>query len=220
MVYRCALITGATSGIGKAFAQTLPLETNLVITGRTEAMLETLRDSLASAGREIVIVPANLATQAGRERVVAAADAAGIDLLVNNAGLGCFGALIDNSLETELAMTEVNVVAPVILTRALLPGMISRAEASGSRAGVILVSSVAGFNACNLCGHKGFRTFICGGAVWRINPRTGRCVSPMPWANTYRFFSPCRYKRWLFSSYHGCRHRCTARYSGAGAPDN
>ncbi len=146
MVHRCALITGATSGIGKAFAQALPLATNLVLTGRTEARLVTLRDSLASVGREIVIIPADLATQAGRNRVVAAADAAGIDLLVNNAGLGYFGALIDNSLEAELEMTEVNVVAPVILTRALLPGMISRAEASGSRAGVILVSSVAAFN--------------------------------------------------------------------------
>ena len=145
MEHRCALITGATYGIGKAFAEALPVTTNLVLTGRTEAKLAALKESLAHIGRRIEIVPADLATQEGRDWVIAAADAAGIELLVNNAGLGHFGALIEHPPEAEREMTEVNVVAPVVLTRALLPGMLSRAEASGARAVVIMGSSVVAF---------------------------------------------------------------------------
>ena len=109
MEHRCALITGATYGIGKAFAEALPVTTNLVLTGRTEAKLAALKESLAHIGRRIEIVPADLATQEGRDWVIAAADAAGIDLLVNNAGLGHFGSLIENPPEAEREMTEVNV---------------------------------------------------------------------------------------------------------------
>jgi len=145
MEHRCALITGATYGIGKAFAEALPVTTGLVLTGRTEEKLAALRESLAHDGRQVEIVPADLATEAGRDRVIAAAEAAEIDLLINNAGLGQFGAVVDNPLAAEREMTEVNVVAPVVLTRALLPGMASRADVSGRRAGIIVVSSVAAF---------------------------------------------------------------------------
>ena len=145
MEHRSALITGATYGIGKAFAEALPVTTGLVLTGRTEEKLAALRESLAHDGRQVEIVPADLATEAGRDRVIAAAEAAEIDLLINNAGLGRFGAVVDNPLAAEREMTEVNVVAPVVLTRALLPGMASRADVSGRRAGIIVVSSVAAF---------------------------------------------------------------------------
>ena len=104
-----------------------------------------MQEALAAGGRHLEIVVADLATEAGRDRVIAAAQAAEIDFLINNAGLGQFGALADNPPEAEREMTEVNVVAPVVLTRALLPGMTARAEATGRRAGVILVSSVAAF---------------------------------------------------------------------------
>lgn len=145
MAHRCALVTGATFGIGKAFAEALPPSTDLVLTGRTEARLMALRDALAGPQRRIDIVTADLATEAGRDHVIAAAEAMEIDLLINNAGLGRFGAFLDNPPEAEREMAEVNVVAPVVLTRALLPGMAQRAESTGTRAGVIIVSSVAGF---------------------------------------------------------------------------
>lgn len=145
MAHRCALVTGATFGIGKAFAEALPPTTDLVLTGRTEARLVALRDALAHGERRIHIVTADLSTEAGRDQVIAVAEAAEIDLLINNAGLGRFGAFLDNPPEAEREMTEVNVVAPVVLTRALLPGMAQRTESTGTRAGVIIVSSVAGF---------------------------------------------------------------------------
>ena len=74
-----------------------------------------------------------------------AAEAFGIDLLVCNAGLGPYG----DFLQADEAMLRytvlVNAMAPIVLTRRLLPGMIERAEAARSRAGLVVVSSNAAF---------------------------------------------------------------------------
>lgn len=142
--FRAALITGASSGIGAALAALLPAPTRLVLTGRDRAALERVRDGLPSPDR-VAIVIADLARAADRDRVAGEGEAAGIDLLVNNAGLGAFGRVVENDPAREAEMAEVNVVAPVVLTRALLPGMLARAEATKRRAGVIIVSSVVGF---------------------------------------------------------------------------
>jgi short-subunit dehydrogenase len=148
MTYQFAAITGATSGIGAAFARVLPAETGLLLSGRNEARLAELRTSLARPGRRIETVAADLATEAGRARLIAAARALPIDLLVNNAGLGRVGGVIDNPEAAEREMVEVNVVAVAVLGRALLPDMIARAEAAGRRAGLIVVASTAAFQPC------------------------------------------------------------------------
>jgi short-subunit dehydrogenase len=145
MRHRCALVTGATSGIGAAFAAALPAATGLVLTGRDAARLEALRAELDQDGRPVETVLADLATDAGRRAVIERAEASTIDLFVCNAGLGQLGRLVDNPPEREREMVEVNVVAPVVLTRALLPGMIARARAERRRAGLIVVASTAGF---------------------------------------------------------------------------
>ncbi|MCC7048121.1 MAG: SDR family NAD(P)-dependent oxidoreductase [Alphaproteobacteria bacterium] len=145
MDYRSALITGASSGIGAAFARVLPPGTNLVLTGRDTAALDALARELARPGRSIATVAADLAADAGRDAVIRAGEAAAIDLLVNNAGLGYFGLVPRNRPEDERAMVEVNVMTPVVLTRALLPGMLGRAKAANRRAGVIVVSSISAF---------------------------------------------------------------------------
>lgn len=147
MTHHCALITGATSGIGASFANVLPSATGLLLTGRDEARLATMKEQLSVDGRNVSVVAADLATSEGRASVIATAESAGVDLLINNAGLGCYGAFVTNTPETEREMVEVNVVTPVVLTRALLPGMIARAKETGQDAGVIVVSSIAGFQA-------------------------------------------------------------------------
>lgn len=145
MAFGFALITGASSGIGEAFARALPPETGLLLTGRDVERLAALKDEFGNGARRVEALAADLATEAGRSAVVEAARDLPIDLLVNNAGLGRFGAFADNPPEIEYAMAEVNVVAPVVLTRALLPGMIARARSARRRAGVIVVASTAAF---------------------------------------------------------------------------
>lgn len=143
--YRAALITGASSGIGAAMARALPAATGLVLTGRDARALDALARELARPGRAIATVAADLSTDAGRDAVIRAGEAAGIDLLVNNAGLGFFGPVPRLRAEDERATVEVNVVTPVVLTGALLPGMLRRAEETDSRAGVIVVASISAF---------------------------------------------------------------------------
>lgn len=145
MTYRFALITGATSGIGEALARALPAETGLLLTGRDGIRLAALKAELDAKDRRVETLVADLSEDAGRDALVAAAEALPLDLLVNNAGLGQAGRMIDNLAERERETVEVNVVAPVVLTRALLPAMLGRAKMEKRRAGLIIVSSVLGF---------------------------------------------------------------------------
>lgn len=143
--YRRALITGATSGIGAAFARALPATTGLLLSGRDEQRLAEIRDELAAPGRDVEVFRADLAKPDEVQALGERAEALGVDLLINNAGVGEFGAIADHALDAEVATAMVNVVAVVALTRALLPGMIERARRDGRGAGVIIVSSTAAF---------------------------------------------------------------------------
>jgi short-subunit dehydrogenase len=144
MTYRCALITGASSGIGEAFARALPKSTALLLTGRDRSRLAHLAAELANADRTVRSIAADLATAAGRQAVIGFAEDQPIDLLVNNAGIACLGPVAENPPERESEMAQLNVVAPVELTRALLPGMLKRDE-GGRRGGLIFVASAAAF---------------------------------------------------------------------------
>lgn len=148
MTYRCALITGASSGIGAAFAHALPVACDLLLTGRDPDRLDALAADLRERGgkeRRVETLSADLAQEEGRQAVISAGQAQPIDLLINNAGLGRLGAVTDNDPACEREMVEVNCLAPVVLTRALLPDMIARAEQNQRRAGLIMVASTAGF---------------------------------------------------------------------------
>ena len=141
---RAALITGATSGIGKAFAHALPHSIALVLTGRDPDALSRLQRSLGGR-RTIETVQADLTTDAGLDAVCAVAERMDIDLLVCNAGVGPYGDFLATE-ETALRETvALNVAAPLVLMRRLLPGMIGRAERDNARAGVIVVSSSLAF---------------------------------------------------------------------------
>ncbi|WP_207460414.1 SDR family NAD(P)-dependent oxidoreductase [Azospirillum sp. SYSU D00513] len=143
--YRFALITGATSGIGAAFARSLPDETDLLLVARHAEDLDAARQELERPGRRVETVAADLTTDDGRKAVIGRAEELGIDLLINNAGVGSFGTVLENTPEFERATVELNVVAVTVLTRALLPGMIERAAVAGRRAGLLLVSSTTAF---------------------------------------------------------------------------
>ncbi len=141
---RAALITGATSGIGEAFARTLATSTSLLLTGRNEAALLQLAKKLGG-DRLVETLSVDLTTDHGLDVLCAAAERFGIDLLVCNAGVGPFGDFLAAPEVTLRETVSVNVMAPLVLMRRLLPGMIAHAEAEGERAGLIVVSSGVAF---------------------------------------------------------------------------
>lgn len=150
MTYRHALITGASSGIGAAFARALPKTTGLLLTGRDRERLAQLAAELALSSRPVRTIVADLSIPEGRRALIHAAEEAPIDLLINNAGVGWLGPVIDSPPEREAEMVQVNAAAPIELTRALLPGMIRRAKENQGRgrqerAGLIFVASAAAF---------------------------------------------------------------------------
>ncbi|MBP2313213.1 SDR family NAD(P)-dependent oxidoreductase [Azospirillum soli] len=143
--HRFALVTGASSGIGACFARALPADTNLLLTARNAEALTAMKTELETANRRVEVLAADLTTDEGRTALIHKAETLEIDLLINNAGVGPFGAVIENTPEFERSTVELNVVATTVLTRALLPGMIERAARDGRRAGLLLLSSTTAF---------------------------------------------------------------------------
>jgi uncharacterized protein len=139
-----ALITGASSGIGLAFAERLTRDGyDLILVARDEARLNALAERLSAAhGVTAEALPADLA-QPGPLRAVEARLAAdpALELLVNNAGFGAY--MPFTSLDPDVAeeLIRVQVVAVTRLTRAALPGMIERGHGA-----VINVSSMLAFS--------------------------------------------------------------------------
>jgi short-subunit dehydrogenase len=135
-----ALVTGATAGIGAAFARQLAARGHdLVLVARDEARLESKAQQLRSYGVQVEVLAADLADDE-RCAVVEKRCAAGLDVLVNNAGLGTKGDFHEVDLAHEEHMLRLNVRAVLRLTHAALPPMVQR----GSGA-IVNVSSVAGF---------------------------------------------------------------------------
>lgn len=144
--YRFALVTGASSGIGEAFARVLPESTHLLLTGRNHDRLSMIAEELQVDERIVEPLAADLTRADDRHRLIQRAGEVEIDLLINNAGLGQFGGVLDNDPQGEVDTVEVNCTAPVDLTVNLLPAMIERARYRGEPAGLINVSSTFAVN--------------------------------------------------------------------------
>ncbi len=140
-----ALVTGASAGIGETFARRLAQQGfNLILVARRKEHLDSLAADLQGThGCKARVLVADLSTEEGIERArQAILDTANLQLLVNNAGFGHQGKFWELEPEADEAVTRLNVLATVALTRAALRGMLERRRGS-----IINVSSVQGFYA-------------------------------------------------------------------------
>ncbi len=141
--FSCALVTGASAGLGEEFAwQIAPRVGKLVLVARREALLNGLADRLRAEFPHVAVAvfAVDLQNPAEREKLVETLGVRGFqpDLLINNAGLGDYGEFATAEWEKLSAMLRVNVEALTHLSHALVPEMIRRGGGA-----IVNVSSLA-----------------------------------------------------------------------------
>lgn len=140
-----ALVTGASSGIGLAFAEELAERGfHLVVTARRTARLEAMAERLATShGTRTTVIGADLADPDAPGRILEATEAAEIGLVISNAGFNIKGAFESKAASDMAKMLTVNCHAPMQLAHGFLP----RLKARG-RGGLMFTASVEGLIGC------------------------------------------------------------------------
>jgi short-subunit dehydrogenase len=143
---RWTLITGASAGIGKTFAERLAQGgSNLVLTARRRDRMEELASQLRNARSiQVEIVAADLNLPEAPAQIFAFTEGNGlaIDFLINNAGFGQYGEFGKSALDQQVSMVQVNCAAVVAMTHLYLPGMVER-----RRGDILMLGSTASFQA-------------------------------------------------------------------------
>lgn len=140
-----ALITGASSGIGKATAlQFAKAGVHLALVSRSQDKLETLAEEARQLGVEVGVYPFDLAVvDHVKDKISAiAADLGAIDILVNNAGIGYTGDLLTTSLADWQQVMNLNLTSILQCIQGVLPGMRERHQGT-----IINIASIAGYQA-------------------------------------------------------------------------
>lgn len=136
-----ALVTGASAGIGAAFARALAARGHdLAITARRTERLDALAGELRHRhGVEVMTLAADLADRDAPAQLVQAVQGRGVDVLINNAGYGLPGGFGHNDWVDQASVLQVMLTAPTELAHRLLPGMLARRHGR-----IVNVASVAG----------------------------------------------------------------------------
>ena len=129
-----ALVTGASGGIGAEIARVLAPDHDLVLVARSAAKLDALATELGGAR----VIAADLSDPGAVGKI--AAELPDVDVLVNNAGVGDFGAFAAEDTERILGMIQLNITSLTALTRQYLPAMLERGQGR-----VLNVASTASF---------------------------------------------------------------------------
>ena len=198
-----ALITGASGGIGAAFAAELAKrQHNLILVARSEDKLQQLAAQLQQEFNILVeIIVQDLTAPGATTAVFDAVVKKGwtVDLLVNNAGFGDYGVFADRPLGKQLTMVQLNIVALVELSHLFLQGM--RQRKSGS---IINVASLAAFQPMPyLSMYAATKAFVLSfsEALWAENKDLGigvLCLCPGPTESD--FFAVAEFPKSLASS--------------------
>ncbi len=133
-----ALVTGASRGIGRAIALALAPSHDLILTARTRDALDAVAADASALGAAVRVIPCDVADPAS---IAVALDGVHCDVLVNNAGVASMKPFLSLTPDEWHGMVNVNVNALYHVTRAVLPGMVSR-----QRGHVITIGSTAGRN--------------------------------------------------------------------------
>jgi short-subunit dehydrogenase len=137
---KLALVTGASSGIGRAFAQRLAGDGyDIVAVGRRQDRLKELAASLTDASVEPLA--ADLSTDEGVDAVAEVCASRPLTLLVNNAGVAHYMPIEELPADKARELVHVKVVAPTMLIRAAVPGMVARGEGT-----IVNVSGMIAFS--------------------------------------------------------------------------
>ena len=198
-----ALITGASGGIGAAFAAELAQrQHNLILVARSEDKLQQLAAQLRQEFNISIEIIVQDLTAAGAANAVfdgVVASGLTVDLLVNNAGFGDYGIFADRPLAKQVEMLQLNIVALVELSHLFLQGM--RARRSGS---IINVASIAGFQPMPyLSVYAASKAFVLSfsEALWAENQDCGvRVLALCPGATESDFFKVAEFPTFLSAS--------------------
>src|SRR5690606_24680477 len=166
-----ALVTGATSGLGRELAFCLAsCGLNLLVCSRKQKNLERLQKEItAQHATEVRIYPADLSTEEGLSRLIRETRSLDIGLLVAAAGYGSSGLFYENKLYTERNMLLVNCEAPLILCHHFSERFVER-----KRGGILLFSSIVAFQGVPLSAHyaatKAYIQSLAEGLVSELKP--------------------------------------------------
>ncbi len=170
-----ALVTGASSGIGESFARELAsLNTDLILVARSQDKLEQLAQELSNKYQvKTKIIVKDLIELAAGQAIFDQVQALGltVDLLINNAGFGDYGAFSDRPLSKQLTMIQLNITVLVELTGLFLPLMQQRGSGE-----IINISSIAGFQPLPYMSvYAATKAFVLNfsEALWAENKDTG-----------------------------------------------
>jgi short-subunit dehydrogenase len=145
-----ALVTGASEGIGRAFAVELARRgVHVILVARRQLQLEQLATSLTQAhGVQCQVLPANLSHSQGVQQVLQSSADSDVGLVVCAAGFGTSGPFLQNDLPTELDMLQVNCGALAALSWGLGQRLVQRGQG-----GLVLLSSVVAFQGVSRSAH-------------------------------------------------------------------
>ena len=138
---KIALVTGAGRGIGKAVALSLAQSgCRVILAARTRAQLEEVHREIRDRGGEALVVVADLTRDEDIQQLVESSRSCGaVDILINNAGWGKRAPVVKGNIDDWDRTFRVNLRAPMILAKQLLPKMIAKGEGA-----VINIGSVSG----------------------------------------------------------------------------